>query len=88
MKLVNKTNMSSYWFMENHFVPCILHKNSSDLNGFLTVLEKSFNKLVEATAPSTGFGAKNRDLYGGEKAEQDVIDAMKKFLTSNPFWRF
>lgn len=83
MKLVNKTNMSSYWFMENHFVPCILHKNSSDLNGFLTVLEKSFNKLVEATAPSTGFGAKNRDLYGGEKAEQDVIDAMKKFLTSN-----
>ena len=80
MKLVKKTNMSSYWFMENHFIPCLFHKNSNDLGGFLTVLEKSFQRLVEATV---GFGQKNKELYGGEKAEQDVIEAMKKFLTNN-----
>jgi hypothetical protein len=80
MKLVKKTGMSKYWFMENHFIPTLLNKNSLDLTSFITNLEKSFSKLVEAIMPTSNFASLHKEMGGGEEAEKEAITAVRDFV--------
>lgn len=81
MKIVGHNKMSKYWFMENHFIPAIMSKTSKDLSSFMKNLENSFSRLVESSIPESGYGAKHKEELGGDAAEKEVIDAVKKYLT-------
>ena len=80
LKLVKKTGMSKYWFMENHFIPTLLHKNSMDISSFMNNLEKSFSKLVEATMVSESFADLHKEMGGGDAAEKEAIAAVRDFV--------
>jgi hypothetical protein len=75
LKQVKNTRMSKYWFMENHFIPCLLNKNTFDLTSMMNNLEKSFSKLVE-----NNYASEHKVKTGGDEAEKEVITAVKEFL--------